>query len=108
MVKTPFVTFGFGPVKSQFKTYPAIYLEESHCRFGQEPQTAYSLNWSFAIKDNGNHQKQDPNYDIKQLALECAFKRMYLDILNYDKAVEDRVIQKRLWVASFEYLRRKW
>ncbi len=28
------------------------------------------------------------NYDIKQLVLECASKRMYPDILNYDQVVK--------------------
>uniref|UniRef100_UPI00359F55D0 anaerobic ribonucleoside-triphosphate reductase n=1 Tax=Jeotgalibaca porci TaxID=1868793 RepID=UPI00359F55D0 len=31
---------------------------------------------------------RSPNYDVKQLAVECATKRMYPDILNYDKLVE--------------------
>lgn len=31
----------------------------------------------FAIRDGLNHKFGDPNYDIKQLALECASKRMY-------------------------------
>ena len=35
-----------------------------------------------------NLEPTDPNYDVKQLALECATKRMYPDILNYDKIVE--------------------
>jgi ribonucleoside-triphosphate reductase len=35
-----------------------------------------------------NLEPQDPNYDIKQLALECSAKRMYPDILSYDKVVE--------------------
>jgi len=30
----------------------------------------------------------DPNYDIKQLALECSTKRMYPDVLSYEKIVE--------------------
>ncbi|MGL5400131.1 MAG: anaerobic ribonucleoside-triphosphate reductase, partial [Plesiomonas shigelloides] len=42
----------------------------------------------FAVKDGLNHKKGDPNYDIKQLALECATKRMYPDILNYDQVVK--------------------
>jgi ribonucleoside-triphosphate reductase len=42
----------------------------------------------FAIKDGLNHKQGDPNYDIKQLALECASKRMYPDILNYDQVVK--------------------
>ena len=35
-----------------------------------------------------NQTQGDPNYDIKQLALECASKRMYPDILNYDQVVK--------------------
>ena len=35
-----------------------------------------------------NHKPSDQNYDIKQLALECASKRMYPDILNFEKVVE--------------------
>ncbi len=35
-----------------------------------------------------NQNEQDPNYDIKKLALECASKRMYPDILNYDQVVK--------------------
>ncbi len=31
---------------------------------------------------------EDPNYDIKELAVECATKRMYPDVLMYDKLVE--------------------
>lgn len=42
----------------------------------------------FTLKDGINLNPTDPNYDIKQLALECATKRMYPDILNYDKIVE--------------------
>src|SRR5699024_10198582 len=42
----------------------------------------------FTIKRGLNQQPQDPNYDIKQLALECASKRMYPDILNYDQVVK--------------------
>lgn len=43
---------------------------------------------NFTIKDGVNLKPSDPNYDIKELALECATKRMYPDILNYDKIVE--------------------
>ncbi len=42
----------------------------------------------FAIRDGVNHKAADPNYDIKQLALDCASKRMYPDILNYDQVVK--------------------
>ncbi|WP_411901163.1 anaerobic ribonucleoside-triphosphate reductase, partial [Salmonella enterica] len=42
----------------------------------------------FAIRDGLNHKFGDPDYDIKQLALECASKRMCPDILNYDQVVK--------------------
>ena len=39
------------------------------------------------MKRGLNLAKTDPNYDIKQLAVECATKRMYPDILMYDKII---------------------
>ena len=42
----------------------------------------------FSIKRGVNLEPTDPNYDIKELALECATKRMYPDVLNYDKLIE--------------------
>ena len=40
------------------------------------------------LKRGLNLEPGTPNYDIKQLALECATKRMYPDVLSYDKIVE--------------------
>lgn len=42
----------------------------------------------FTLKRGCQPKPGSPNYDIKQLALECATKRMYPDILSYDKIVE--------------------
>ncbi|MGT0149005.1 anaerobic ribonucleoside-triphosphate reductase [Vibrio metschnikovii] len=55
---------------------------------GKNRKTAVFPKLVFAIKQGLNHKPGDTNYDIKQLALECASKRMYPDILNYDKVVE--------------------
>ncbi|MEY0426719.1 anaerobic ribonucleoside-triphosphate reductase, partial [Providencia rettgeri] len=55
---------------------------------GKNRKTAVFPKLVFAIRDGLNHKKGDPNYDIKQLALECASKRMYPDILNYDQVVK--------------------
>lgn len=55
---------------------------------GKEHKTAVFPKLIFTIKKGINYYPTDPNYDIKQLALECATKRMYPDILNYDKIVE--------------------
>ncbi len=42
----------------------------------------------FTLKKDLNLKPGDPNYDIKQLAVECATKRMYPDVLMYDKIKE--------------------
>lgn len=55
---------------------------------GKNRKTAVFPELVFAIRDGLNHKFGDPNYDIKQLALECASKRMYPDILNYDQVVK--------------------
>ncbi|PMO04369.1 anaerobic ribonucleoside-triphosphate reductase [Vibrio splendidus] len=87
--QTPFVTFGFGLGESWgSKLIQQSILKNRIAGLGKNRKTAVFPKLVFAIKDGLNHQKQDPNYDIKQLALECASKRMYPDILNYDKVVE--------------------
>ena len=47
-----------------------------------------SQNLSLRLKEALTWKKGTPNYDIKQLALECATKRMYPDVLSYDKIIE--------------------
>ena len=87
--QTPFVTFGFGLGTS----WESRLIQESILKvrirgLGKNHKTAVFPKLVFAIKDGINHKPGDENYDIKQLALECASKRMYPDILNYDKVVE--------------------
>lgn len=87
--QTPFVTFGFGLGESwASKLIQQSILKNRIAGLGKNHKTAVFPKLVFAIKDGLNHRPQDPNYDIKQLALECASKRMYPDILNYDKVVE--------------------
>lgn len=87
--QTPFVTFGFGLGTSwAAKLIQASILKNRIAGLGKNKKTAVFPKLVFAIKDGLNHVPSDPNYDIKQLALECASKRMYPDILNYDKVVE--------------------
>lgn len=87
--QTPFVTFGFGLGTSwASKLIQESILKNRIAGLGKNRKTAVFPKLVFAIKDGLNHQATDPNYDIKQLALECATKRMYPDILNYDKVVE--------------------
>ncbi|MGF1773143.1 anaerobic ribonucleoside-triphosphate reductase [Vibrio maritimus] len=87
--QTPFVTFGFGLGTSwESKLIQTSILKNRIAGLGKNAKTAVFPKLVFAIKDGLNHKSEDPNYDVKQLALECASKRMYPDILNYDKVVE--------------------
>ncbi|MDC0612738.1 anaerobic ribonucleoside-triphosphate reductase, partial [Vibrio sp.] len=87
--QTPFVTFGFGLGTSwESKLIQKSILKNRIAGLGKNHKTAVFPKLVFAIKDGLNFKSDDPNYDVKELALECATKRMYPDILNYDKVVE--------------------
>lgn len=87
--QTPFVTFGFGlGTDWQSRLIQESILKNRIAGLGKNRKTAVFPKLVFAIKDGLNHKVGDPNYDVKQLALVCASKRMYPDILNYEKVVE--------------------
>ena len=87
--QTPFVTFGFGLGTCwESRLIQQSILKIRIAGLGKNHKTAIFPKLIFAIKDGVNHKATDPNYDIKQLALECSSKRMYPDILNYEKVVE--------------------
>lgn len=87
--QTPFVTFGFGLGTSwEARLIQQSILKIRIAGLGKNHKTAIFPKLIFAINEGVNRKASDPNYDIKQLALECASKRMYPDILNYDKVVE--------------------
>lgn len=87
--QTPFVTFGFGLGESwESRMIQRSILQNRIAGLGKNHKTAVFPKLVFAIKDGLNHKAGDANYDIKQLALECASKRMYPDILNYDQVVK--------------------
>ncbi|MGM9902917.1 anaerobic ribonucleoside-triphosphate reductase [Enterococcus hirae] len=87
--QTPFTSLGFGLGKNWFeREIQKAILQIRINGLGSEKRTAIFPKLIFTLKDGVNLHPTDPNYDIKQLALECATKRMYPDILNYDKIVE--------------------
>ena len=87
--QTPFVTFGFGLGTSwQARLIQQSILHNRIRGLGKNHKTPVFPKLVFTIKKGLNQGKADPNYDIKQLALECASKRMYPDILNYDQVVK--------------------
>lgn len=87
--QTPFTSVGFGLGTDWFAREIQQAILENRIRgLGSEHRTAIFPKLIFSIKRGTNLNSEDPNYDIKQLALECATKRMYPDILNYDKIIE--------------------
>ncbi|MGP6140716.1 anaerobic ribonucleoside-triphosphate reductase [Jeotgalibaca sp. A127] len=87
--QTPFVTFGFGLGMNRYeREIQKAILTVRIQGLGKERRTAIFPKLVFGIRDGVNLRTTDQNYDIKQLAVECATKRMYPDILNYDKLVE--------------------
>ena len=87
--QTPFVTFGFGLGTSwESRLIQQSILKNRIAGLGKNKKTAVFPKLVFAIKNGLNHKPGDANYDIKRLALECASKRMYPDILNYDQVVK--------------------
>lgn len=87
--QTPFVTVGFGLGTSWIeREIQQDILKIRIGGLGKEKRTAIFPKLVFTLKRGLNLKAGDPNYDIKQLALECATKRMYPDVLSYDKIVE--------------------
>ncbi|RLV15993.1 anaerobic ribonucleoside-triphosphate reductase [Streptococcus iniae] len=87
--QTPFTSLGFGLGTSWFeREIQKAILEIRIKGLGSEHRTAIFPKLIFTVKRGLNLETDSPNYDIKQLALECASKRMYPDMLSYDKIID--------------------
>ncbi|MHC9532325.1 anaerobic ribonucleoside-triphosphate reductase [Dellaglioa sp. L3N] len=87
--QTPFTTLGFGLGESWIEREIQIAILKIRIKgLGREHRTAIFPKLVFTIKKELNLKPGDPNYDIKALAVDCATKRMYPDILMYDKIKE--------------------
>lgn len=87
--QTPFTTLGFGLGESWIEREIQIAILKIRIKgLGREHRTAIFPKLVFTIKKDLNLKPGDPNYDIKALAVDCATKRMYPDILMYDKIKE--------------------
>ena len=87
--QTPFTSLGFGLGTNWFereiqRAILTIRLEG----LGSEKRTAIFPKLIFTLKRGLNLEPTSPNYDIKQLAVKCATRRMYPDVLSYDKIIE--------------------
>ncbi|WP_246100970.1 anaerobic ribonucleoside-triphosphate reductase [Streptococcus cuniculipharyngis] len=87
--QTPFTSLGFGLGTDWFaREIQKAILQIRIKGLGKEGRTAIFPKLIFTLKRGLNLEPGTPNYDIKELALECATKRMYPDILSYDKIIE--------------------
>lgn len=87
--QVPFTTLGFGLGEDRWSRLVQKWILKTRIKgLGKERKTAIFPKLLFTLKRGLNLEPQDPNYDIKQLALECSSKRMYPDILNYDQVVK--------------------
>ena len=87
--QTPFVTVGFGLGTDWFsrEVQRAILLNRIR-GLGKEHHTAIFPKLVFTVQHGVNADPGDPNYDLKQLALESATKRMYPDVVFYENIVK--------------------
>lgn len=87
--QVPFVTLGFGLGESKWAKMIQKWILNTRIKgLGKERKTAIFPKLVFALKRGLNLTPTDPNYDIKQLALKCSARRMYPDIVSYDKVTE--------------------
>ena len=87
--QTPFTSLGFGLGTNRFEREIQKSILNIRIKgLGSEHRTAIFPKLIFTLKRGLNLEPGSPNYDIKQLALECATKRMYPDVLSYDKIID--------------------
>ena len=87
--QVPFTTLGFGLGEDKWSRLVQKWILKTRIKgLGKEHKTAIFPKLLFTLKRGLNLKPQDPNYDMKELALECSSKRMYPDVLNYDQVVK--------------------
>jgi len=96
--QSPFVSIGFGLGTSEESRL--IQQEILNIRIegiGEQHITPVFPKLLFTLCKGINFYPEDPNYDIKQLAMKCSSLRMYPDILNYEnicKIAKGEVVYK--------------
>lgn len=87
--QTPFTSVGFGLGTGWLEREIQRAILQIRLRgLGSEGRTAIFPKLIFTLRRGVNLEPDDPNYDLKQLAVECSTRRMYPDVLSYDKIVE--------------------
>lgn len=84
-LQTPFVTFGFGRgTSAEAVMIQQAMLEVRIKGIGEEGLTPVFPKLVFKIGAGVNRNPEDPQYNVKRLALKCATLRMYPDFLDMD------------------------
>lgn len=79
----PFCTFSFGMGRTWFeRQIQKAILKVRIKGLGKDGLTSVFPKLVMFLEEGLNVNPTDPNYDIKQLALECASKRLYPDIIS--------------------------
>ncbi len=87
--QTPFVTVRFGLGTDWVAREVQRPIQLNRIRgLGKDHHTAIFPKLVFTVRHGVNADPGDPNYDLKQLALECATKRMYPDVVFYENIVK--------------------
>lgn len=81
--QSPFTTFGIESVTSwEGREIQKAIFKNRIKGIGKDGKTAIFPKLVYKQEAGNNLNPGDPNYDIRQLALECSAKRMYPDIVN--------------------------
>lgn len=87
--QTPFFTFNLGLGTGKWAREIQKHILKVRIEgLGPEKRTAVFPKLVYTLKEGHNLKPGDPNYDIKRLAVECSTKRIYPDILSYEKVME--------------------
>lgn len=81
--QTPFISISLGMSTTRFgRMINKAYLEVHEKGLGKDKITPVFPKVIFFLEDGVNMNSTDPNYDIKQLAMRCASKRIYPDFVS--------------------------
>lgn len=86
--QTPFVTVGLGLSTDRWGREIQKAVFNVRLAGLGDGRTAIFPKILFTVKKGTNFSKEDPNYDIKRLALKCTAERIYPDVLNYEKIID--------------------
>ena len=87
--QTPFSTVSYGLGQSWLeKEIQKQHLKVRGEGLGKDKVTAIFPKILYFVQDGVNLRKEDPNYDIKQLAIKTSAERIYPDMINVDDLME--------------------